>query len=976
MTGRFCCWLVVLSLTAAGPETAVAAEHAATAGDAVSLGFREPKNVSDSEAPPPFFARELVRQAFLIAARDERGLGTRDATLREELADSPSVHVVPFEIFCKVVRIKGGFDIRYTLSRQKGTATEKLGEWTFLTDVFNPKMITDLADLAERMSRGKFKNVLTQQGLGKPVPAAREFAGVPRETAERLWEWNEIAILGALRRIHAEIRAKGESPELLAGLVVGYANLGSLTDYYFSPAHRAFSARALLYAERLLRETDGSDWALWHRAYVRALVGLHEQAHADVKTARKLWDKKSSKQPPFWADVLDAFCQGQLPQMLEKAKTQSLRRLARYLNLQAVMYSSLNVVTIKACQSMLEECPDCLRAADALCATAQIGPMREVTGSAFLLFSQTLRSRLPDVDGFPSSLAKRVRETKLENLEQEKGIEDEIDFRVQLVADLKAETVSGRDTLEPSLPVLGQVIEETQFMQVMRRIQLEANVWAIPTEQTIATYRPLCAHHRYAAFLDCYLKEKAESEKASQSLLQSVDPGELGFVESWFLNWLRISHPEPATTWLRIAWSHADPVWSDEMNGIAQGIAGSPDERTYNKPHMDMMWQTSTKLPAALAIQVERNWRKAKFFSATVEKDCADDPILMAALASRYLTTKKLDDAERCAKQRVRVAPDYAAYWTLAAVYKEKGDMARWKETLEQSLDLPPVSLEQASVRDTLAHYHMDRKEWKEAVVYADAAAESYSAWSMMTAARCHEMLGEWEKSERLMRAVSERYEDSAFEWMLWCHRTGHGDADAADVCARTHFESLGTSFYPFARQQVAIYYLLRKEPEKALAVFLQCFQKNHSVYDAMQAAIIADTLGKTAERDALLQKIIDANPGQTPQGVVNAGLYKRLAELMRKSLPPGPLNDFGFDKVDAIVSASPNDEAPVNLQYFVGIFLKNRGDAEKSRDYLLRCAQSTLFHKYTYVLARQLLRDLKIPIPTPPAAERAELKK
>jgi hypothetical protein len=143
-----------------------------------------------------------------------------------------------------------------------------------------------------------------------------------------------------------------------------------------------------------------------------------------------------------------------------------------------------------------------------------------------------------------------------------------------------------------------------------------------------------------------------------------------------------------------------------------------------------------------------------------------------------------------------------------------------------------------------------------------------------------------------------------------------------------------------------------------------------------MQAALIADTLGKRAERDVLLQKIVDANPGQNLHGVGNAGLYKRLAELMRKLLPPGSLHDFGFDKVDAVVSASPKDEAPVNLQYFVGIFLKNRGDAKKSREYLVRCAQSPLYIKYTHVLALQLLRDLKIPIPTPPAAERAELKK
>jgi tetratricopeptide (TPR) repeat protein len=412
------------------------------------------------------------------------------------------------------------------------------------------------------------------------------------------------------------------------------------------------------------------------------------------------------------------------------------------------------------------------------------------------------------------------------------------------------------------------------------------------------------------------------------------------------------------------------------MNGIAQGAAGSPDERTYNKPYMDSMWQTSARLPAAYAIQIARNWRKAKSYAATVESDFADDPLVMSALANRYFKLKQWDDAERCAKRKISSSPDYPTYETLAAIYKERGDMVKWKQTLEKSLDLPAMSLEQASIRDQIAHYHMDRKEWKEAVAYADAAAESYSAWTMLTAARCHEMLGEWAKSEAFMHAVSERYADISMEWLLWCHRTGHGDADAAADCARKHFESLGTSFFPGILEKIGLYYLLTKEPEKALVVFKQSFEKEHTVYDAMQAAIITDTLGKSADRDLLLSQIIDANPGQNPQGAVNAGLYKRLAELMRKSLPPGSLQEFSPDKIAAIVNGSPNDEAPVNLEYFVGMFLKNRGEVEKSHEYLVRCAQSPLYNKYTHVLACQLLRDLKIPVPPPAIAKTAQPKK
>ena len=123
-----------------------------------------------------------------------------------------------------------------------------------------------------------------------------------------------------------------------------------------------------------------------------------------------------------------------------------------------------------------------------------IGPMRMVTESAFPLFSNTLRRRLPDVHGFPASLSKRVTDAKPpDEGAGEKAIDDEIEFRVQLVADIKAETASGRDTLEPSLAVLGNLIEEIQFQQVERRLELENTIWAIPTEPTLSNYRPLCA---------------------------------------------------------------------------------------------------------------------------------------------------------------------------------------------------------------------------------------------------------------------------------------------------------------------------------------------------------------------------------------------------------------------------------------------------------------------------------------------------
>jgi len=186
----------------------------------------------------------------------------------------------------------------------------------------------------------------------------------------------------------------------------------------------------------------------------------------------------------------------------------------------------------------------------------------------------------------------------------------------------------------------------------------------------------------------------------------------------------------------------------------------------------------------------------------------------------------------------------------------------------------------------------------------------------------------------------------------------------------------LGTNISPFVRQQIAVYYLLRKEPEKAQTVFEMCFDNEHQAFNALHAALIADALGKSADRDRLLAKIVAPNPAPSSRGPAYAGMYKELVELLRKANPPGSVKDLDFKKIDALIVKSPDVEVPTNLEYFVGMFLKNRGEKEKSREYLIRSAQSDVILKYNHVLARQTLRDLNIPLPAKAVAQSSPPKK
>ena len=371
-------WFVVLTLATALPGPAAAADKPATAGDAVYLEYREPKNVSDADAPPPFLAHELMRQAFLIAARDECGLRTVDATLGEKSPDSSSLHVVPFDLHCKVARVKG-FDVRYALSRTNGKATEKLGEWSFITDVFSPNMVTNLADLAERMSRGKLKNLLNQQKLTQTGAASPRVRRIPQHHGTALGMERDFPPRH-LRRIHSEIRTKGESPELVAGLAVGYANLGSVTDTISVPCTRPYFRGPCFMPNVWCTRATGR---IRHVGAAPACGPSRALTTRPASTSRRLarrGTKKTSRRPPFWADILEAFCDGQLPKMMEVAKNHQEQTLARYLKMLAVVHSDFVTVTIQACTEDSCTIPPSASAQPPRYARPEIGPMRHGHG--------------------------------------------------------------------------------------------------------------------------------------------------------------------------------------------------------------------------------------------------------------------------------------------------------------------------------------------------------------------------------------------------------------------------------------------------------------------------------------------------------------------------------------------------------------------------------------------------------------------
>ena len=246
--------------------------------------------------------RELIRQAILIAARDELGLFTRDELLDDAppgKSESPPLEIAILfrQDECHVLVHRGDGDkAEVILQHDLGTRPD------------NSRYTADLTTLAETLARNEFPALLKRLGLEGRPNKNRDNAPVPPGAEERLDQLGLVDHFAAVRALHEAIRTDGESPARLALLARAYAQLGTLTEYQWSPAHRIFKARALLYAERLLARNPKSPAALRGRAFVWALVGRHDQALADLEAAKRLAEEtKDATAAPSWLPVIDAY---------------------------------------------------------------------------------------------------------------------------------------------------------------------------------------------------------------------------------------------------------------------------------------------------------------------------------------------------------------------------------------------------------------------------------------------------------------------------------------------------------------------------------------------------------------------------------------------------------------------------------------------------------------------------------------------
>lgn len=885
---------------------------------------------SDKGARLDMLARELLRQSVLIAARDELGLATRD----EVIGDDPlqgdqaksadgDIEVVSFirdHEWHALVRRAGKDGARELFARSTKTGT---GE-----DLDTVKLVV----AAETWSRQAFPGVLKDLGLSSKPNAIKETSdpALPRYAEARLATLGFSQTLVAVRDLHLAMRTKGETPAALGALVRGYAQLGVLSEFHWHPAHRAFKARALLYAQRLVARYPDRPTGLWHRAYALALAGRHRDALADLDAASKL--AGGTRGAPPWLAMIDAYARCDTRRLA--AQKPPLEKLAALLRMLSLEYPAGRAVNVQTSRAVLELDPLCFRAADVMCRAQGVNTLHVATEIGPQALEQGFGQDLAGVESLPGAVIDRLQG----------------ELKVRDLADLLRE--AGRpdaDSGEPSWAALGHLIRETRFVQVWRRLDFMKNKWDVPVDDYWNGVKADVANHRYRPYLETLALPPQVSYPAFQKFAEQFDLSDIEHTAHEMMSQLQQFPAERGKAAWQVAGGHAE-VTATELAYMLWIV-----QRIYQRRYATDLLAVSPYHPEARAVLIELAWDDVKDQVGEWEKQSGDNPSILAALGRRAFAAKKYDDARRLLARYNEQSPDLWAYRMIADSYKAQGDTNRWRETLDDFLNkVEEISLDHTQVRVDIAEYFMARNEWDKATPYADAAGESWAQWAMSCAARCAEGAGRWDDAEVWHVRNVERYTATSYtDWYLFCKRTGHGNLAGARAFTEKYIEAIAPTV-DGRDTLLGSFYWLDGRHDKAREAFARSNKPDVKLSDGLSLAILLDETGDAAGRDKLLKEI-EARAKQGYPQLVDSIVYVRETLLE----PGADRKAFDAKEMEKRIRACP-DNIRSSAEFFLAGFLRNHGQAEPAKTLYGRCAQAgSLWIWYQYI-AKETLKSMK----------------
>ncbi len=892
-------------------------------------------------------ARELFRQALLIAARDELGLATRDELLGDAApaagAGDPRAELVT------VLRTGADRTGRVLLLRPAAPVAEALLTQELPRTKGPFGELPRLVEAAEALSRTGFPGAMRKLGLEGRPDVVRDDGAMPAGVEERLWRLGYTEPFAAVRALHQAIRTGGESPARLAGLVRGYALLGLLTEHLWHPAHKAFKARALLYAQRMVARDPNGYLGLWHRAFAESLLGLHKDALADIAEARERGKAAGDPFPPAWSGLIEACARCDLVRMdVSQGPMAPLSALLRLLALEPSVLMDLGLLAGK---DVLALDPECFRAYDAMCRLGEATNNFDLpSSSAPEVFARTIPQRLGAMDTLPAIVRAHLDNPSVTG--------------TALSEALGVAGAPGADAGEPSWAVLGGLLRETRFVQLYRRLYLLRGPLGVMAGNLLKQERGAVADHPYVLYLDSMGTPKTDLVHMLEldGLIGSLDLANVPLRAAVMLKEIgKSGHPAAHMPW-ELALKHVDYT-ADDLSELVRSTDGRDQS-----DHVMSLLEVSPHSEYAKAVLIEKDWERARPFLVEWEKGSNNAPVLLAALARRYSGQGQVDAARRALLRYIQFSPDQWAYDLVAKGFKDAGDLERWQMTLDEFLTRSGDNWRsQNRVRVQIADYYMGLGQWDKAWPYAEGAANSGVQWALLCGSRCAEGRKDWASAERYTRQITVSNPGGGWAaWYLFCKRTGHGDAQAAAALAEAALAKQGPGAAVAAPQSIGYFYWLRGDLKKASASFRKAYDAGPTHMMCIALMLTADELGDAAARDEWLETFLTRHRNQSPNTA-------KIFEIIRKAGGPEKLGAGDLQAIDQILGKIPAAAYRGNNEFFVGCYLQKHGKVEEGRRYLEKALKTPEAHRFMRAIAADHLQHMGVDIKAigaPPGVE------
>lgn len=710
----------------------------------------------NTHPPQPLtIGRELARQSFLIAARDEFGLPTRDMVLGEHVDPESPRHFQP-QVFSFTPK-----NISVSLLHQgKTISSETYAD----VGVALPQI---LRQLAWEETRSRTVHVETLRALGE-VPKRRPQGSMQKVAPEvelSLTRMNDVSQFAAVRRLHGDLAEFGDSEELLSGLARGYAHLAYLTQPVIDTRFWVYRARSWLYSQRLIALYPNSAIGYRTRAYVMSWATAYNQTELDLGTATRL--ATSPAVTPNWARLAGLAALSDYTQLKQQAEDPNNpdREIAAVMMFRAVLSSRSSELVILAADAAIQVAPATLSVAHGAFTRASASKARTLSSQMSLHQRASVSQHVAEVPGLPSDVLALMTGRPMDAR------------RVDEIG--RALDVAGRnDSMEPSWAVLGENLRSWNYELLFLHAYYSINIMGMGDNRFIREHADIFRDHPYEPIFRA-LEFFPEGNLEQVSRVPTPVP--LFEINGHSLSYSLFRGFGQAMKFGNVSGSrlmfNGEPmlgIFEDAL--IARMILQSPEWANEMGYQLEMTARNSCLTLRYRMKNPDRRPTPADV--APLEAQAIRNPESLYFLARARGILQDLPARANLLKQYVAMIPEPQAWAELAYVLYTDGSDAEFLEAAEKVIELPDPRGFQAEFSRYIAGTLMRDGRYNAALPWAERAAASGMGWGMYSLSNCLTLQGDFTGAEEIEMKVSRRFQSN--DWLMWCLETGQGDIEKA----------------------------------------------------------------------------------------------------------------------------------------------------------------------------------------------------